>query len=87
MNFTTIKLLEKTKKRLEGLKTHPKESYEVALERLLDLISLCRAYPEQAKVTLIKWEKAKELLRKPTSRLSNPNSEQFSSPQRSRPSY
>jgi len=62
MGFTTIKILEKTKKRLEGLKTHPKESYETALDRLLDLISLCRAYPEQAKITLIKWEKAKELL-------------------------
>ena len=86
MKFTTIKLLEKTKRRLEGLKTHPKESYEVALERLLDLISLCRTYPEQAKLTLIKWEKAKELLRKPSSRL-NLNDEQFSSPQRSRPSY
>ena len=36
MATTTIQLSQETKKALEGMKPHPRESYEEVLERLLE---------------------------------------------------
>jgi len=46
---TTIKIQEKTKKRLNKLKEYELESYEQILRKMLYILNLCRKKPELAK--------------------------------------
>jgi len=52
--ITTIKLTKETKKRLDGLKIHPRETYEEVLQRVLEILNLCIINPLRAKMQLIK---------------------------------
>ncbi|MAE49450.1 hypothetical protein CMI48_01340 [Candidatus Pacearchaeota archaeon] len=63
-SITTIKLQKKTKKRLEKIRTHSRESYEELLQKLLDLLNSLRADPDQAYDQLRKIEKQHRELRK-----------------------
>jgi hypothetical protein len=45
---TTIKLRRETKKRLDRLKEHPRESYEEVLRKILFILNLSRKNPEKA---------------------------------------
>lgn len=58
--ITTIKISKKTKERLERLRIYRRESYEEIMERLLDLLNLCRIEPEKAKARLISFEKQRK---------------------------
>jgi len=51
---TTIKIQEETKKRLDKLKEHKKESYEEVLRKMLYILNTCRKNPEKAKSILRK---------------------------------
>lgn len=57
--ITTLKLKAKTKERLEKLKTHKRESYDEALQRILNILNICRQNPEQALVKLKRIDKAR----------------------------
>lgn len=57
LDSTTIKLSKKTKKRLDGLREYKRESYEELLEKMLEIMNLCRANPAQARIKLIKIDK------------------------------
>jgi len=56
-NTTTIKIYKKTKERLDKLKVHRRESYEEIVEKMLDILNMCRASPERARRRLILMEK------------------------------
>ena len=47
-NITTIKLRRETKKRLDNLKEHERESYEEVLRKILYILNLFRKEPEKA---------------------------------------
>jgi hypothetical protein len=64
-SITTIKLQKKTKKRLEKIRTHPRESYEELLQKLLDLLNSLHADPDQAYGQLRVIEKQNRELNKP----------------------
>tara|TARA_Y100000310_G_C20321639_1_gene641000 strand:- start:376 stop:579 length:204 start_codon:yes stop_codon:yes gene_type:complete len=46
--ITTIKLKKQTKRRLEKIRTHHRESYEELLQKLLDLLNALRSNPDKA---------------------------------------
>lgn len=54
--ITTIKLNKKTKERLEKLRVHHRETYEEIVQRILDILNICRANPERARRQLIHIE-------------------------------
>ena len=47
-DITTIKLRRETKKRLDNLKEHKRESYEEVLRKILYILNLFRKEPEKA---------------------------------------
>jgi len=47
-DITTIKLRRETKKRLDNLKEHERESYEEVLRKILYILNLFRKEPEKA---------------------------------------
>ena len=50
--ITTIKLLEKTKLRIEKLREHKRESYDDILRKILYVLNTARESPEKAKRVL-----------------------------------
>ena len=57
MEITTIKLQKKTKLRLDKLKIHKRESYDEAIEQILEILNICRLNPEKAKLKLAEIDK------------------------------
>lgn len=55
--ITTIKIYKNTKDRLDKLKIHKRESYEEVVEKMLDILNMCRAAPERARRRLILMER------------------------------
>lgn len=58
-NITTVKLKSKTKLRLDHLRVYRRETYDEILEKILDVLNLCRLNPESARAKLIAIDKAK----------------------------
>ncbi len=59
--ITTIKIDKETKQRLDKLKVHHKESYDEILQKILFILNLCKASPEEAKGRLLAIDKVKKL--------------------------
>ena len=59
--ITTIKVDKETKMRLDKLKVHAKESYDEIIQKILYILNLCKASPEEAKGRLIAIDKVKKL--------------------------
>ncbi len=57
--ITTVKLKRKTKQRLDNLRVYRRETYNEILEKILDVLNLCRLNPEIARAKLITIDKAK----------------------------
>lgn len=55
--ITTIKLSKKTKQRLDKLKVYKRESYEEIVQKILDILNICRVSPERAQRRLILLER------------------------------
>ena len=53
MDVTTIKIYKKTKERLEKLRSYKRESYDEILQKMLEILNLCRLDPEKARSKLI----------------------------------
>ncbi len=66
MENTTIKIAKKTKGRLDNLKEYKRESYEEIIEKILEVLNICRASPAKARDKLIQIDSAhKEKILKP----------------------
>ena len=50
--ITTIKLGKNTKTRLDKLRSYPKEPYDSILNKMLNVLNLCKISPERAKYKL-----------------------------------
>ncbi|MEM4259425.1 MAG: BfmA/BtgA family mobilization protein [Candidatus Pacearchaeota archaeon] len=57
--ITTIKLERETKERLDYLKEYKRETYDEILQKMLDILNLCRFSPERARARLILVDKKK----------------------------
>jgi hypothetical protein len=57
--ITTIKLKSKTKQRIDHLRVYRRETYDEIIEKILDVLNLCRLNPEAARAKLIAIDKAK----------------------------
>ena len=59
-NITTIKLTRTTKARLDHLRLYRRETYDEILQKMLEILNVCRSYPERARVRLISLDKQKK---------------------------
>ena len=57
MEITTIKLQKKTKIRLDKLKSHRRQSYDEAIQYILEIMNICRINPEKARSKLAEIDK------------------------------
>ena len=63
--ITTIKLNRSTKDRLDGLKEYRRESYEELIEKILEILNICKMNPLKARSKLIKIDRQhKEVARR-----------------------
>ena len=51
-DISTVKLSKKTKDRLLKLKVYKNETFEEIIEKMLNVLNICRQNPEQAKNAL-----------------------------------
>jgi len=63
--ITTIKLLAETKKRLDSLRIYRRETYEEIVEKMLEILNLCRASPERARARLMAIDRQRKKPAKP----------------------
>ena len=54
---TTIKLDIKTKSRLDKLKSYKRETYDDILQKMLEILNLCRNSPNKARAKLIELDR------------------------------
>ena len=59
MDVTTIKIYKTTKERLNKLRTYKRESYEEIVEKILDILNMCRNDPAKAQIALLSLERKK----------------------------
>lgn len=52
MEITTIKLQKNTKIRLDKLKLHKRQSYDEAIQHILEIMNICKVNPEKARSKL-----------------------------------
>ena len=64
MEITTIKLTKETKKRLDNLKSHKRDTYEDILQNMLEILNTCRFSPERARAKLISIDRQKRKMSK-----------------------
>lgn len=54
---TTIKIKKETKQRLDNLKEYKRETYEDIMEKMIDIVNLCKFNPAKARAKLIGIER------------------------------
>ena len=52
MDITTIKISQDTKSRIDKLREYRKETYEEILEKILNILNLCKLNPDKAQSKL-----------------------------------
>lgn len=57
---TTVKLSLSTKSRIDNLRLHHRESYDEIMQRILEILNLCRANPIKAREHLILIDKQRK---------------------------
>ena len=62
--ITTIKLNKSTKKRLDSIKEHKRESYEEVLQKILLTLNICKVNPLRARARLIGIDRRKRALQR-----------------------
>jgi hypothetical protein len=57
---TTIKLNKETKERLDNLKEYRRETYEELLQKILQILNLCKISPAKARFKLISIDRKRK---------------------------
>ena len=59
--ITTVKIQKTTKERLEHLRNYKRETYDEIIQKMLEILNICKANPERAryKLRLIDRQKRK----------------------------
>jgi len=63
-SITTIKLKSETKERLNNLRVYPRETFDEILQKVLEILNICRNNPDQARIKLIAIDKQRRALSK-----------------------
>lgn len=58
--ITTIKLASDTKARLDHFRLYRRETYDDVVQKMLELLNLCRSAPERARMRLIALDKQRK---------------------------
>ncbi len=58
--ITTIKIDRRTKARMESLRSYKRESYDDIVQKMLEVLSICRFSPEKSQARLIQIEKERK---------------------------
>lgn len=58
IKITTVKLSGITKSRLDKLKVHRRETYDEILNKVLDILNVCKINPLRARAKLMVLDKA-----------------------------
>lgn len=69
MPITTIKLSTETKARLDHLRLYRRETYEELLQKILEILNLCRVSPERARARLLSIDRKRKAELRAKSRL------------------
>lgn len=59
-NITTIKVSRKTKARIDTLRSYKRESYEEIMEKIFNVLNLCRLNPGQAQARLVSIDRERK---------------------------
>lgn len=51
--ITTIKISKKTKERLEHLKVYLRETFDETMQKVLEILNICKVNPDSARARLI----------------------------------
>lgn len=62
-DISTIKIAKKTKERLGRLKIHEKESYDKAIQKILDILNTLRNEPLRARMKLVKLDQIRQKIK------------------------
>ena len=54
--MTTLKISKKTKNRLDNLKEYRRESYEEIIQKILEILNMCKIQPAKAQARLIGFD-------------------------------
>jgi len=57
--ITTIKLNRETKDRVDKFRVYRRETYDEILQKLLEILNLCRVNPDRARARLISIDRQK----------------------------
>ncbi len=63
--ITTIKLEKETKLRLDKVKEYRRETYDEILQKMLNILNLCKVSPERARARLIAIDRQKRRQNRP----------------------
>lgn len=74
LKITTIKLEKETKERLDHLKEYKRETYEEILQKMLEILNICRFNPERARARLIAIDRQKRRQNRQTRLQKKPSS-------------
>lgn len=58
--ITTIKINADAKKRLDNFRVYRRETYNDILQKIFDILNICRLNPENARIRLMMLEKEKK---------------------------
>jgi len=61
--ITTIKLKKSTKERIEKLRIYPRETYDEILQKIMNILNICKKNPERAKAKLHSIDKQRKHLK------------------------
>ena len=59
--ITTIKLQKNTKDRIDHLKVYKRESYDEIIQKMLNVLNLCKVNPVEARKRLMLIDREKKL--------------------------
>jgi|GEM_PF-1261500 len=59
-DITTIKISRATKARIDNLRSYRRESYEEIMEKIFNVLNICRINPEQAQERLISIDRERK---------------------------
>ncbi|MEK6933497.1 MAG: hypothetical protein AABW75_01315 [Nanoarchaeota archaeon] len=59
--ITTIKLIKRTKERIDNIRSYKRESYDDILQKMLEILNVVRVDPDRARSRLMQIDKEREL--------------------------
>ncbi len=59
-DITTVKITKETKSRLDNFRMYKRETYEEIMQKVLEILNLCRSTPERARTYLMDLDRQRK---------------------------